>query len=52
MAENQPKNLTERQKADDDKSPPLVESLKGLAKLPADYDFKSDYTRHLEERNR
>ena len=52
MVENYFKNLTERQKADDEESSPLVESLKGIAKMPAEYDFKSDYTRYLEDRNR
>jgi hypothetical protein len=52
MVENYFKNLTERPKADDGEAPPLVKSLKGIAKLPGNFDFKKEYARYLEDRYR
>lgn len=52
MVENYFKNLTTRPKADDEESSPLVKSLKGVVKVPADFDFKAERLKYLEERNR
>jgi len=50
MVENYFKNLTETAKTDDEEVPELVKSLKGIAKMPANFDFKKDYARHLEDK--
>jgi hypothetical protein len=50
MVENYFKNLTETAKGDEEEVPALVKSLKGIAKMPADFDFKKDYAKHLEDK--
>lgn len=52
MVENYFNNLTSKPGAEDQEIPDVIRELKGIAKLPADYDFKADYATHLEERNR
>jgi hypothetical protein len=39
-----------RKKNEKTKITPLVESLSGVIDLPADYDFKNDYTDYLIEK--
>jgi Family of unknown function (DUF6364) len=50
LVENYFKNLTERQKADDEDLSPLVKQLSGVLKLSPDFDFKKDYASHLENK--
>lgn len=50
MVENYFKNLTETAKTDDEEVPELVKSLKGIAKMPSNFDFKKDYAKHLEDK--
>jgi hypothetical protein len=52
LVENYFKNLTERQKADDDDLSPLVKELSGVLKLKPDFDLKKDYLSHLEDRHK
>jgi hypothetical protein len=45
---NKSKNKTKITKIENDiKITPLVKSLIGVIKLPADYDYKKDYIDHL-----
>ena len=50
MVENYFKNLTDTAKADEKDVPPLVKSLKGIAKMPAHFDSKKDYAKYLEDK--
>lgn len=34
----------------DDEVTPLVKSLSGVIKLPRDYDYKSEYKKHLKDK--
>jgi len=50
MVENYFKNLTDSPKTDEEDVPELVKSLKGIAKMPGNLDFKKDYAKYLEDK--
>jgi hypothetical protein len=50
MVENYFKNLTDSAKTEDEDVPELVKSLKGIAKMPDNFDYKKDYAKHLEDK--
>ncbi|HHN47682.1 MAG TPA: hypothetical protein ENN08_01880 [Bacteroidales bacterium] len=49
MIENYLRSITDSAKTQDDISP-LVDSLSGVIELEQDYDYKKDYTDHLENK--
>lgn len=50
LVENYFKNLTERQKANDEDLSPLVKALSGVLRLKPDFNLKKDYLSRLERR--
>ncbi len=49
MIENYLRSITDSEKTQDEISP-LVDSLSGVIELEQDYDYKKDYTGHLENK--
>ncbi len=46
-------HLTKKDKHEDaEEISPLVKSLSGTLKLPADFDYKKDRTKYLQEKNK
>lgn len=51
IIENYLKSITKNKVEDEDSElPPIIKSLKGSLKLPADTDYKEELTKRLEEK--